>query len=259
MVTVGAISPQVLSARRRAQWRFLIATLVIASLYLALEAMWQWGAGRLMYLGWLTVDPRDYAAQAVEISTRSAAREATLAPVLVPAAFSLGVEYGYLADTISQSELRGRPLGEHLQALRGYANVLGLSGTEPRRQRRSDLYVPDSLEEEAQDLAARIEQAVSPRARHLFLLGAHAGAELSELEMMSDPPWPPPANMVAKHATLAGVPETLWRPLTQLWSFRGMFAGDTVSALADYRSAIDALGRSLPTRAAAAHSVPARR
>jgi hypothetical protein len=45
------------SDRWRARWRFLLATVTLAVLYLAIEQVWMWGATKLMYMGWTYSDP----------------------------------------------------------------------------------------------------------------------------------------------------------------------------------------------------------
>jgi hypothetical protein len=64
------------SDRWRARWRFLLATVTLAVLYLAIEQVWMWGATKLMYMGWTYSDPaREYAEQAAAIAEQSKALE----------------------------------------------------------------------------------------------------------------------------------------------------------------------------------------
>ena len=94
-------------------------------------------------------------------------------------------------------------------------------------------------------VAARVGRATSERLGHLFLLGARVGDELSERELLDDFLRLPAGPYIAEHGVLAGVPEPLWRPLTRLWTLRGVLRGNKHTALAEYTAAIDALDRSL--------------
>jgi len=72
------------------------------------------------------------------------------------------------------------------------------------------------IEDGPTGVAAKVEQATSPRLRHLFLLGAHAGSELARLAYLDDVSVPAPVILVGMHGVLAGVPEPLWRGLMQV-------------------------------------------
>ena len=65
-------------------------------------------------------------------------------------------------------------------------------------------------------LAERVEAATSPRHRHLLLAGLHVGVYAAAVALLPDGPARPDAARIAEHASLAGVPEPLWRPLTQV-------------------------------------------
>lgn len=242
--------------RWRQRLRFLLATLTLTILYLAIQQAWMWGVGRLGRSGWTYDDPaQTYAAQAAEIAAQSKAREAGLGPQHPRTIFQLGIQYGYLSQWLggygAQPEatmrLLARPVERNLEQLRAHADFLGIGPLEPLPVRTAADFgqLTQRLEDDAGAVAARIERVSSPRLRHLFMLGVHAGSQLATLDSRNDVLGLPAAGLIGKHGTLAAVPEPLWRPLTRL------SAGDKAQVQADYRAACEALDQALAPGASA--------
>ena len=234
-------------SRWRAASRFALSTLTLALLYVALNGLWQSVGAQFMYIGWFLVDPaKSDASDAAKLAQGSAAREARLAPEHWRAAFRLGLLYGYLSSTQRQTADRQalRDIEGKLRDMDTQSRLLGIAVVEPLPKSVEGLLV-NRFEEDRGGVAARVGRATSERLGHLFLLGAHVGDELSELELLDDFLRPPAGLYIAEHGVLAGVPEPLWRPLTRLWTLRGVLRSDKHTALAGYTSAIDALDRYL--------------
>ena len=241
------------SDRWRARRRFLLATLVLAVMYVVLQECWMWGADKVMRVGgvgWTYGDPaKTYAGQAAEVAEQSKAREAGLSTQHPRVVFQLGVQYGYLSRRLGSSGAQpdatvrhlAPPVDRNLQDLHTCAEFLGVGTVEPLTVRTEVdfLTLTQSIEDDVGGVAARVEQVTSPRLRHLFMLGAHAGTEIATLEARDDLTPYPPFALIGKHGTLAAVPEPLWRPLTRLSH------GDMGAKLADYRAAADTLDLSL--------------
>jgi hypothetical protein len=213
-------------------------------MYLALESGWRWVALQLMYGGWTWNDPATaYAAEAARVANESKPREAALSQQHPRAVFQFGVEYGSLSEPPRGSrtpEELGAMRERGLQKMRALAETLNLDTAEPLpvAPHADFLTLTQRLEDDVGGTAARIERVTSTRLRHLFMLGAHAGSELARLELDGDVPVPAPGEQIGRHATLAGVPPALWRPLTHV-------SRNPADARAAYRAAVDALDRYL--------------
>ena len=207
--------------------RFLLAALALTALYLGIQSIWMWGASQLGQRGWTLNDPAlAYAAAAAEIAERSRQREAALDPHFAERVFRLGFEYGYLSqwlggygkqpDAVMQ-EL-SRPVAAHRRRLDELAAQLGVTPVDrlPVRTAADFSGLTQRIEDDPAGVAGRIEAAGSLRLRHLFLFAAHAGTETAALESLGDLTPIPAAQLIGMHATLAGVPEPLWRPLTRV-------------------------------------------
>lgn len=238
----------------RERWRFLLATLVLTALYLAIQEVWLWTAQQLGRAGWTYDDPTQiYATEAATVADQSKAREAALGPEYPGAVLELGILYGYLSQWLggygvqpeaTMRELQ-RPVERAVQRLKVLGDALGIGPVErlPVRTAADFGQLTQRLEDDAGGVAHRVDQATSPRLRHLFMLGVHVGTELAALDSTSDVMPIPAAKLIGKHATLAGVPEATWRPLARLPG------GDKTDALAAYRAAIGALQKSVATAA----------
>lgn len=234
----------------RERRRFLLATITLTVMYLAIQEAWLWGATWLGRVGWTVNDPaQTYAEQAAQLADQSKAREAMLGPQHPRAVYRLGIRYGYLSQWLggygSQPEetmrLLARPVERTLQDMQTQAQFLGIGAVEPLPVRTAADFgqLTRRLEEDAGGVATRVEEATSPRLRELFMLGVHAGTELAALESQHDVLPIPASALIGMHGTLAAVPEPLWRPLTRLPQ------SDKTAALAYYRAAVDALDQSL--------------
>ena len=100
-VWTDAFWAKIPSDRWRVSLRFLVATVTLAILYLAIEEAWLWGSQQVMYTGWTTYDPaQQYAEQAVAIAEQSKAREAKLNAHQDRTVFELGIQYGYVSNSL---------------------------------------------------------------------------------------------------------------------------------------------------------------
>jgi hypothetical protein len=179
------------SDRWRARWRFLLTTLTLATLYLAIEQVWSWGELKLLYMGWTQDDPaQKYAEHAAAIAEQSKARETKLSAQPERTVFELGIQYGYVSDSLVRSAnvpeeqisaLARRALDPYPRDMEANAQRLGLGTVRPLTA-ADNIDLTQRLEDDADGVAARVEQGTSPRLRHLFMLGVHAGTELSRLE-----------------------------------------------------------------------------
>lgn len=235
------------SARWRARWRFLLATVVLAVLYLALQEVWERAASKLMYRGWTWDDPaQTYARNAAEIAEQSKVREASLGANVPRAAFDLGVQYGYLSEWLvsrgglpkqSLQALAERDLAGNLQQLSLGAKVLGLDAVDPfaARTAADEVDLVQRLDDDVEGVAHRVELATSPRLRHVYMLGALAGVELGRLEPRNELLFPAPAELIGMHGTLGGVPASFWRPLTRVDE------NNRTEARSQYRAAVGSI------------------
>jgi hypothetical protein len=239
------------SVRWRALRRFLLATIVLATLYIAIEDVWYWGGMMVMYRGLIRDDPaHTYALKAAEIASQSLPREAGFGAGHSRAAFDLGVEYGYLSQWRTRHAglakeallaLGEKDLPGHLKQLDAAADTLGLDDRQPFMSglASDDFDLPQRLEDDSTGAAHRVELATSPRLRHVFLLGAMAGIELGRLEPGDERLVWAPADLIGMHGTLGGVPAELWRPLTRVDGL------GRASVLRRYAAAVDLLSHQL--------------
>ena len=229
--------------------RFVLATITLSVMYLAIQGLWHWGGATLARTGWMYGDPvRIYASQAAEVARQSARREAQLASGYARSTFRLGIEYGFLSaeltHTAASSEAsqpaRTRSIEEGRQALMVDARLLGLEAVEPLvpRTTADRTRLLDRLENDDGGAAARVETVSSVRLRHLFMLGAYVGFSLSLLSQLGELPIPL-SDVTIRHAILAGVPEPLWRPLTRFTE------AERTAVLSAYKEHVTALDRAL--------------
>lgn len=230
--------------------RFLLATLAVTLLYLGIQQVWMWGAAELAYRGWTVNDPAlTHADEAAQVAEQSQAREAGLDPRFAQRVFRLGFEYGYLSqwlggygappDDVMQQ--LAKPVEAHTRHLNELAEQLGVAPVArlPVRTAADFSGLTRRIEDDPAGIAARIEQVGSPRLRHLFLMAAHVGSEAAGLESAGDLLPIPATLLIGTHATLAGIPEPLWRPLSRVTR------GSPEVARRDYLAAIAKLDAAL--------------
>lgn len=237
--------------RRWREWRrFLLATVAITLLYLGIQAVWMLGAAQLAYRGWTVNDPaQTYAAKAAELAERSRLRETGLAPNFSQKVFQLGFEYGYLSQWLGGYGLQpdevmqqlSRPVEAHIRRLDALAEQLGVRPVArlPVRTAADFSELAQRIEADTGGIARRIEQVGSPRLRHLFLFAAHAGTQAAALDSMGDVTPIPATLLIGMHATLAGIPEASWRPLSRA------SRGSREEMQRDFRAAVSHLENSL--------------
>jgi hypothetical protein len=151
--------------------------------------------------------------------------------------FEPGVLYGYVSDALlSGASVPEERISALTARVSTNAERLGLGTVSPLTA-AGEIDLTRRLEDDVGGVAARVDQRTSPRLRHLFMLGVHAGSELSRLEPRHEVLLPVRADLIGMHGTLAGLPEPLWRALTRV------SIGDKPLEL--YRAAVDALDRSL--------------
>lgn len=234
----------------RERLRFVLATVTLTLLYLAIQQTILWGMAQLGRSGWTHDDPPTaHAQQAAEILKSSQAREAALSPQHPLVAYRLGLQYGFLSQWLgsfgvhSETQLRSptKPLERNLQALRELAQFLGIDTIAPLPVKTAADFgqLTQRLESDAGGVAAQVEQVTSPRLRHLFMLGVHTGTQIAALATPYNIDPIPASSLIGKHATLAGVPEALWRPLARLPP------GDKVSRRDVYGAAVQAVEQHL--------------
>lgn len=249
----------------RSRWherrRFLLATLAITLLYLGIQAIWMRAAAELAHWGWTLNDPaQTYAAEAVRIAEKSRHSETLLAPGFQQGVFQLGYEYGYLSQWLGgygqqpEAVMRqlSHPVAAHIQRLNDLTDQLGVAPAArlPVRTAADFSQLTQRIEDDPSGLAGRVEQVSSPRLRHLFLLATHIGAECAALESPGDLTPIPASELIGRHATLAGVAEPLWRPLSRI------ARGSRENVLSDYRTAITRLEISLANTPGPGPSLP---
>jgi hypothetical protein len=248
------------AAYRKRRWRtlarFLLAAVLLSLLYGTLEDIWIWGTDKLMRVGWWAWDPAEqYAEQAVEVAKQSNALEAVLSKGHPRRVLEFGICYGVLSSRRPPSGAPGLNESKNdsqLHQLQTDAEFLRIGTVEPLVLVDIDMLGQISWHLELDDggIAARVEQVTSPRLRHLFLLGAHVGTEITALVAQDDLTPFPPFELIGMHATLAGVPEPLWRPLARLP------LGDSVQQVSSYLAAVQVLADSFQTPKPPPHPLP---
>ncbi len=215
--------------RPRGLFRFIAATFAVAFLYLALQATWTRLGAVLAQQSWMPAwFTDDLAEEARQIEEQSAQRESQLTPAHREAAYALGFHLGYsavvlgpgAASNAAREESRRQLLPEAERARR-HVQLLEIGEAKPFDVSTPIKYLrlAAAIEADETGLAARIESRMTPRHKQLFLLGALVGAAAGQVYVASrqpEPAWPVPPPAIGHHATLAGVPRALWKPLVQL-------------------------------------------
>ncbi|MGZ8259309.1 MAG: hypothetical protein ACXWUL_02020 [Caldimonas sp.] len=218
-----------MSQRWRESWRVLAYSVALALGFVGLQrlelALFS-AFGTPAVLERIGAGPaREEAALAVE-AAQVAARSAAAAPL--PAGhrlmtFRLGYEIGYASELVGSFAMSDAPArtqaatigAAHVAVAQAQARALGLGDVSaPRMQSPRDFFaLADRIEADENGLGARIEARLTPIHRHLYLLGAHVGAESAKVESSGGKFALAPESLIRRHATLAGIGPELWRPL----------------------------------------------
>jgi len=162
----------------------------------------------------------------------------------------LGYELGYASERVAffamaspQARERARALvalreaaADALAAGLGVAPAAALQSTSLREFNE----LGARYEADENGLATRVQQRLSPWHRHVYLLGVHVGIESARIEATGGEHSLPPAALIRRHATLAGIAPALWQPLA------AAPAGEAPAQwLQRYREAVQALAAAL--------------
>lgn len=245
--------PAVNLTRKKWVWRVIAATAVLTMLYIILYNVSEHfltrfaaSGGRLPISHQSTLED-----EAKSVAVASAAREAVLTPKHSAAAWQLGIRIGYvsqqlgfvkLSDTanLQQAQAALEPM---LKEARFFANFLQLDApvAPMESQTLKEFFnINERIESDESGLATRIEQRVTVRHRHLFLLGMHVGVEMCRLDRKGAEQLPLSSIQIARHATVAGLPRGLWEPLS-----KAPEGGSLVEVKAAYRAAVAAASKYL--------------
>jgi hypothetical protein len=205
--------------------RFLLVTLGITGLYLALNALWLALTPSLAAL----FDARTESAWARDAAAvADAARDADgrLPAATRAAAYRLGFHVGYCSNVLgsvvlSPPEVQSRVreiLADRIKAIQDLGNELGIGEVSLLPVSNADEFgrVNDRLDADELGLAARVEKAMSRRHRHLLLLGMHVGVAAALTDMSGGKLQNPLRQYIGRHATLAGVPPAGWEPAARV-------------------------------------------
>ncbi len=135
----------------------------------------------------------------------------------------LGYELGYASERIAFFAMASPQARERARALlaprEAQAQALALRlGVAPAAALQSASLrefneLGTRYEADENGLAARVQQQLSPWHRHVYLLGVHLGIESARLDATGGEHSLPPAALIRRHATLAGIDAALWQPL----------------------------------------------
>jgi hypothetical protein len=245
-------------------WRVLAYTLVLALAFVALGraqiAMFNAPAMQRLLQGigladGLSDDKLKQQAEAVATASREAIARAPAGHRL--ATLRLGYELGYVSERIGLFAMAPAPERERawqllaprqataqsLAAGLGVAPAMALGSNSLREFGE----LGARYEADENGLAARLEQQLSPWHRHVYLLGVHIGTESARMDATQGEQSAPPATLIRRHASLAGIEPALWQPLATA-------ADDATPAqrMQRYRDAVQALARALAQQDAAA-------
>lgn len=241
--------------RKKWVWRVIAATVVLTMLYIILYNVsghfltrFAASGGRLPTSHQSTLED-----EAKSVAVASAAREAVLTPKHSAAAWQLGIRIGYvsqrlgflnLSDTADRQQAQAA-LEPMLKEARFFADFLQLDApVAPMESHTLKEFanISERIESDESGLATLIEQRVSVRHKHLFLLGMHVGVEMCRLDRGGTEQLPLSSIQIARHAPLAGLPRSLWEPLS-----KAPEGGSLIEVKAAYRAAATAASQYLST------------
>lgn len=243
--------------RWRESWRVLAYSVALALAFIGLQrlelALFS-AFGTPEALDFIGAGPaRDMARlglEAEQLAAKSSAMAKRLPAEHRLATFRLGYEIGFASELIGSFAMSDAATRAHAAAIgaahvavaRAQARALGLGDVDalPMRNPRDFMQLSARIEDDENGIGARVETGLTPVHRHLYLLGAHVGAEAAKIESSGGKFALAPATLIRRHATLAGVAPALWEPL----------AADARSetpdqALARYRTGLNALAAGL--------------
>jgi hypothetical protein len=248
-----------LTPRWRESWRVLAYSVALALAFIGLqrlefalfsvfgtpEALDFIGAGPARDMARLAIEAEQLAAQSSALAKRLPAEHRL-------ATFRLGYEIGYASELVgsfvksdASAQAQAAAIGAaHVAVARAQARALGLGDVDalPMRNPKDFMQLSARIEGDENGLGARIETGLTPVHRHLYLLGAHVGAEAAKIESSGGKFALAPATQIRRHATLAGVAPALWQPLA------ADARGETPNqVLTRYRAALNALAAGLST------------
>ncbi|HRH86949.1 MAG TPA: hypothetical protein PLO41_08895 [Rubrivivax sp.] len=245
-------------------WRVLAYTLVLALAFVALGRSQLAAFNAPFAQHWLQrlglLDGNSDAelarqAQQVGADSRDAMQRAPPGHRL--ATLRLGYELGYASERVGVFATAAPQVREQAWQLAApyQANadeLAALLGVAPAPALRTDNLrefneLGNRYEADENGLAARVQQRLSPWHRHAYLLGVHIGIESARIDATEGEHSLPPASMMRRHATLAGMAPELWQPLA------APPAADEAPAqrVQRYRAAVQALADALAQQDAA--------
>ena len=245
-----------ISQRWSESWRVLAYSAALALAFIGLQRLefaLLANFGTKDVLARIGAGPHDeerLAVEAAALAARSKALAAALPAGHRAATFRLGYEIGYASELLgsfitSDAAVREKAAAiveAHVAVAQVQARALGLGDVAalPMRSPAEFFALAERVEKDENGLGARIETRLTPVHRHLYLLGAHVGAEAAKIESSGGKFALAPATLIRRHATLAGVAPELWQPLAA--DAQGETPGQV---LARYRAALNALGAGL--------------
>ena len=205
--------------------RFLLVTLGITGLYLALNALWLALTPSLAAL-FDAQTASTWAREAAAVADAARDADGRLPVATRVAAYRLGFHVGYCSNVLgsvalSPPEVQSRVrefLAPRIKAMQdlGYELGAGEVSLLPVSNAEEFGRVNDRLDSDELGLAARVEKATSRRHRHLLLLGMHVGVAAALTDMSGGKLQNPLRQYIGRHATLAGVPPAGWEPAARV-------------------------------------------
>lgn len=143
-------------------------------------------------------------------------------PAYALAALLLGEQVGFASKLLAHEVVTGRQSIEQArdQAVRvanhqRHAEQLGIGPVAPLETQTlaQAARMSERIEADETGIALRVEGATTSRHRELFLLGMHLGVRTYDFLLAPEFDSTLALEHIERHARLAGIPETLWRPL----------------------------------------------
>lgn len=203
--------------------RFLLVTLGITGLYLALNAMWMTLAPSLYRLTDARVEA-GWQREAAEVAQASRRADGRLPASSRLDAYRLGFQVGYCSNILGSVSMQSPEVQARFKAVlepriagaQGLARTLGVGEVTLLKVTNVDefAHIPDRLDGDELGLADRLEAVTSRRHRHLLLLGMQVGVGASLVQVTGGRVHEQLRPLAGRHATLVGVPAPAWEPVT---------------------------------------------